>query len=70
MSTSRVNESDPELQAVLARYGGGPRTGIFTDGSCDPNPGRGGWGFVWVENDEIRAMGNGQSPALEIRRRP
>ena len=40
---------------VLARYTAGPDTGIFTDGSCDPNPGPGGWGMVWVEAGEIRA---------------
>jgi ribonuclease HI len=28
-------------------------TGIFTDGHCAPNPGPGGWGFVWVDNDNI-----------------
>jgi len=38
---------------VLARYKAGPDTGVFTDGSCDPNPGPGGWGFVWVKNGEI-----------------
>ena len=47
---------------VLARYHGGPKTGIFTDGSCDPNPGAGGWGFVWVEDDEIIKTGNGAAP--------
>jgi ribonuclease HI len=40
-------------EQILARYTNGPTTGVFTDGSCDPNPGPGGWGFVWVENDEI-----------------
>lgn len=25
---------------------------IYTDGSCFPNPGRGGWAFVVVENDQ------------------
>lgn len=39
---------------VLARYTDGPDSGVFTDGSCDPNPGPGGWGFVWVEKGEIR----------------
>jgi ribonuclease HI len=48
---------------VLARYRGGPRTGVFTDGSCEGNPGRGGWGFVWVEDDEIRAEGHGTDAA-------
>jgi ribonuclease HI len=40
-------------EEVLARYTEGPDTGIFTDGSCDPNPGPGGWGMVWVENGQI-----------------
>jgi ribonuclease HI len=40
-------------QEVLARYTSGPKTGVFTDGSCDPNPGPGGWGFVWVEDGKI-----------------
>ena len=31
-------------EEVLARYQGGPRTGVFTDGSCEGNPGPGGWG--------------------------
>jgi ribonuclease HI len=40
-------------EEVLDRYSSGPDTGVFTDGSCDPNPGPGGWGFVWVEDGEI-----------------
>jgi ribonuclease HI len=47
---------------VLATQFGGPDTGIFTDGSCDPNPGRGGWGWVWVEQGAILAEGHGRSP--------
>ena len=27
--------------------------GIFTDGGARGNPGRGGWGYVYVANDEI-----------------
>jgi ribonuclease HI len=50
-------------QQALARYHGGPRTGVFTDGSCEGNPGRGGWGWVWAEDDEIRGEGRGVSPA-------
>ena len=38
---------------VLARYTEGPDTGVFTDSSCDPNPGPGGWGMVWVEKGQI-----------------
>ena len=34
-------------------------TGIYTDGACDPNPGRGGWAWVWIEDDRIRQLGAG-----------
>ena len=49
-------------QEVLVRYSGGPKSGVFTDGSCEGNPGPGGWGFVWVEDDEIRAERSGRDP--------
>jgi ribonuclease HI len=49
-------------EEVLATHHGGPKTGVFTDGSCDPNPGRGGWGFVWVQDNEIVDSGNGFVP--------
>ncbi len=48
---------------VLERHSAGPRSGVFTDGSCEGNPGPGGWGFVWVENDRIRAEDHGFEPA-------
>ena len=38
---------------VLERYHGGPKTGVFTDGSCEGNPGPGGWAAVWVEGDRV-----------------
>ena len=38
---------------VLATYRKGPTTGLFTDGSATPNPGPGGWGAVYVVDDEI-----------------
>ena len=47
---------------VLARYTDGPKTGLFTDGSCDGNPGPGGWGVVWVEDGEIIAERSGTDP--------
>ena len=53
----------PELLSpdeVLARYSGGPKSGVFTDGSCEGNPGPGGWGVVWVQDDEIIAEKNGR----------
>jgi ribonuclease HI len=53
----------PGLEDVLDRYSAGPRTGVFTDGSCEGNPGPGGWGIVWVEDDVILAQKNGHDPA-------
>jgi ribonuclease HI len=50
-------------EEVLARYSGGPHTGVFTDGSCEGNPGPGGWGFVWVEDGRIVAQDSGRHPA-------
>jgi ribonuclease HI len=49
-------------QEVLTRYNSGPKTGVFTDGSCEGNPGPGGWGVVWVENGEIRDELSGRDP--------
>ena len=49
-------------EEVLARYTGGPKTGVFTDGSCEGNPGPGGWGFVWVEDGEFVSHGSGVDP--------
>ena len=48
---------------VLERYHDGPRTGVFTDGSCEGNPGPGGWGMVWVEDDRVIAERHGHDPA-------
>jgi ribonuclease HI len=50
-------------EEVLARYQAGPKTGVFTDGSCEGNPGPGGWGVVWVEDDRVRAEKHGFDPA-------
>jgi ribonuclease HI len=47
---------------VLERFSGGPKSGVFTDGSCEGNPGPGGWGFVWVEDDRIVADQSGVDP--------
>ena len=44
------------------KTGGGPKTGMFTDGSCEGNPGPGGWAFVWVEDDRIVAEQHGYEP--------
>lgn len=47
---------------VLARFDGGPKSGVFTDGSCEGNPGPGGWGYVWVADDRIVAEDRGTDP--------
>jgi ribonuclease HI len=49
-------------EEVLETQFGGPDTGVFTDGSCDPNPGQGGWGWVWVEAGSILEQGHGREP--------
>ena len=49
-------------EQVLERFHGGPRSGVFTDGSCEGNPGPGGWGVVWVEDDRIVAERHGYDP--------
>jgi ribonuclease HI len=48
-------------EEVLDRYSAGPGSGVFTDGSCEGNPGPGGWGVVWVENGEIVAERSGRA---------
>lgn len=40
----------------------GPDTGVFTDGSAQPNPGPGGWGAVFVKNGEIVKELSGHHP--------
>jgi ribonuclease HI len=49
-------------EEALDRFSGGPATGVFTDGACEPNPGPGGWGAVKVINGEILAERSGHEP--------
>ncbi len=51
--SAAAGEEDLPLDEVLAKYTEGPDTGVFTDGSADPNPGPGGWGAVYVVDGEI-----------------
>ena len=44
---------------VLEKYHAGPLTGVFTDGSADPNPGPGGWGAVYVKENVIQGEESG-----------
>jgi ribonuclease HI len=50
---NRADRMPLRPEEVLERFFDGPKTGVFTDGSCEGNPGPGGWGLVWVEDDEI-----------------
>ncbi|MCC6958927.1 MAG: ribonuclease HI [Dehalococcoidia bacterium] len=52
--SSVTRTQDLSTSEVLARFSGGPSTGIFTDGSSRPNPGPGGWGAVYVVDGEVR----------------
>lgn len=49
-------------EQVLARFEAGPRSGVFTDGSCSGNPGPGGWGAVRVVDGEIIEQRYGSDP--------
>lgn len=48
---------------VLEKHHGGPKSGVFTDGACEGNPGPGGWGFVWVDEDRVVVEKHGSDPA-------
>ncbi|MFP5308470.1 MAG: ribonuclease H [Actinomycetes bacterium] len=50
------------MAQVLERHTDGPDSGVFTDGSANPNPGPGGWGAVYVVDGEIVAMDHGHDP--------
>ncbi len=50
------------LDHVLERYHRGPDSGVFTDGSAQPNPGPGGWGAVYVQNGEVIEQRYGHEP--------
>jgi len=50
-------------EEVLERYHAGPRSGVFSDGACEGNPGPGGWAAVWVEDDRIVREECGGDPA-------
>ena len=56
---------DTELltpEEVLERFTAGPKTGVFTDGSCEGNPGPGGWAAIRVDGDEIVQVESGGDP--------
>lgn len=60
--TNSSKEENLSRAEVLEKYTGGPQSGVFTDGSAEPNPGPGGWGAVYVINGEIIAEELGHEP--------
>ncbi len=50
------------LEEVLQSYSAGPQCGVFTDGGAQPNPGPGGWGYVYVEEGRVISQKHGHSP--------
>jgi ribonuclease HI len=52
---SVTKNRDMSTAEVLARFTDGPKTGVFTDGATEGNPGPGGWGAVLVVDDEVVA---------------
>lgn len=60
--TSVTRSNNLSTAEILARFDGGPDTGIFTDGSCQGNPGPGGWGAVHVRSGELVEQQHGFEP--------
>ena len=58
-SLNGSREENLTTAEVLEKYTAGPTSGVFTDGSAEPNPGPGGWGAVYVVNDRIVAEEHG-----------
>jgi ribonuclease HI len=61
-SASATRELDLPVAEVLQRFTDGPKTGVFTDGAANPNPGPGGWGTVYVIDDAIQGEAYGAEP--------
>lgn len=55
-------ELDLPVAEVLRRFSAGPKTGVFTDGAANPNPGPGGWGAVYVVDDVLVGEKYGHEP--------
>ena len=59
---SRRTELPRSPAEALERFDAGPFDGVFTDGSCEGNPGPGGWAYVWVQNNEVVREDFGSDP--------
>jgi ribonuclease HI len=66
--SASLREENLTTREVLAKYTGGPKSGVFTDGAAEPNPGPGGWGVVYVENDRIVREEWGHEPSTTSNR--
>lgn len=62
MAYSATAELNLPVREVLRRFKDGPQTGVFTDGSAQPNPGPGGWGMVYVIDGKIIDQQYGHDP--------
>ena len=60
--SSGSREENLNVAEVLAKYTDGPLDGVFTDGAAEPNPGPGGWGAVYVGNNQIIGERWGHEP--------
>ena len=56
-----AREENLQLADVFTKYSEGPQDGIFTDGSCSPNPGPGGWGVAWLKGGELVQQAYGKA---------
>lgn len=55
-------EENLTTKEVLEKYHAGPISGVFTDGSAEPNPGPGGWGAVYVVDNKLISEESGHEP--------
>lgn len=44
------NKGNVELAKTILKFS---KLTIYTDGSCSPNPGKGGWAYICLDNKEI-----------------
>ncbi len=59
---SRTKNRDLSVGEVLDSFTDGPDTGVFTDGAAEGNPGPGGWGAVYVVDNEVVDEAHGADP--------
>ncbi len=61
-SSAGSREENLSVAEVLAKYTDGPKDGVFTDGAAEPNPGPGGWGAVYVAENQVIGERWGHEP--------